>query len=61
MCERPPWRNDTVVFPDRTPTIALVKDPEAQGRGGLLLQYKVEDDYGVVEGRATFEPEHRAE
>ena len=40
--------------PDRVPTIALTKDPEAQGRGGLLLQYKVEDDYGVTEGRATF-------
>ncbi len=42
-------------IPDRAPTIALAKDPEAQGRGGLLLQYKVEDDYGVVDGRATFE------
>ena len=41
-------------IPDKVPTIALAKDPEAQSRGGLLLAYKVEDDYGVVEAQATF-------
>jgi len=42
-------------IPDRAPTIALAKDPEAQARGSLLLAYKMEDDYGVVEARALFE------
>jgi len=41
--------------PDRPPTIALAKEPEAQLRGTLLLHYKVEDDYGVVDAQATFE------
>jgi len=41
-------------IPDRPPTIALVKDPEAQARGSLQLVYKVEDDYGVVSAQATF-------
>jgi uncharacterized protein (TIGR02302 family) len=40
---------------DRAPTIALAKEPEAQLRGSLLLNYKVEDDYGVVDAQATFE------
>jgi uncharacterized protein (TIGR02302 family) len=40
--------------PDRPPTIALAKDPEPQVRGSLLLAYKLEDDYGVTEARATF-------
>jgi uncharacterized protein (TIGR02302 family) len=38
--------------PDRIPTIALSKDPEPQARGALLLSYKIEDDYGVVDARA---------
>ena len=42
-------------IPDRAPTIALAKEPEAQLRGSLLLNYKVEDDYGVVDAQATFE------
>jgi len=42
-------------IPDRPPTIALAKEPEAQGRGSLLLVYKMEDDYGVVDAQATFE------
>src|SRR5262249_17620056 len=42
-------------IPDRTPTIALTKEPERQLRGSLLLNYKIEDDYGVVEAQATFE------
>jgi uncharacterized protein (TIGR02302 family) len=41
-------------IPDRPPTIALAKDPEAQARGSLKLVYKVEDDYGVVSATATF-------
>jgi hypothetical protein len=46
------WRFDAV--PDRAPTIALTKDPEPQARGSLMLNYKLEDDYGVAEARALF-------
>jgi uncharacterized protein (TIGR02302 family) len=42
------------VIPDKPPIIALAKDPEQQARGSLLLSYKLEDDYGVVEAHATF-------
>jgi len=42
------------VIPDKPPTIALTKDPEQQGRGSLLLSYRLEDDYGVTEAQATF-------
>ncbi len=42
-------------IPDRPPTIALAKEPEPQLRGSLLLNYKIEDDYGVVDAQATFE------
>ena len=41
-------------IPDRAPTIALTKDPERQARGSLRLDYKMDDDYGVVEAQATF-------
>lgn len=44
-----------VAVPDRAPAIALTKDPEPQARGSLMLNYKVEDDYGVSEARALFE------
>jgi len=47
------WR--FTATPDRPPTIALSKEPEAQLRGSLLLNYKVEDDYGVTDAQATFE------
>jgi uncharacterized protein (TIGR02302 family) len=47
------WRFSAT--PDRPPTIALAKEPEAQLRGSLLLSYKLEDDYGVVDAQATFE------
>jgi uncharacterized protein (TIGR02302 family) len=52
-------RDDDVTFsfsaiPDRTPSIALTKEPEPQARGALQLSYKVEDDYGVVGAQATF-------
>ena len=41
-------------IPDKPPTIALTKDPETQARGSLQLNYKMEDDYGVVEAKAIF-------
>jgi uncharacterized protein (TIGR02302 family) len=41
-------------IPDRAPTIDLIRDPERQARGALRLDYRVEDDYGVVEAKATF-------
>ena len=40
--------------PDKPPTIALIKEPQRQARGALRLDYKVEDDYGVVGAQATF-------
>src|SRR5215831_1113139 len=51
--------NDDIVWafnaiPDKPPTIALTKDPEPQSRGALALSYKLEDDYGVAEAKATF-------
>jgi len=46
------WRFTAI--PDRPPTIALIKDPERQARGSLRLDYKMEDDYGVVEAHADF-------
>jgi uncharacterized protein (TIGR02302 family) len=42
-------------IPDRPPVISLTKEPEPQLRGSLMLQYKLEDDYGVVDAQATFE------
>lgn len=41
-------------IPDRPPTIALIKSPERQTRGSVRLDYKMDDDYGVVEAKATF-------
>ena len=41
-------------IPDRAPTIELTKDPERQARGSLRLDYKMDDDYGVVEAKAIF-------
>ncbi len=38
----------------RRPIISLIRDPERQARGALRLDYRVEDDYGVVEAKATF-------
>jgi len=46
------WRFTAI--PDRAPTIALAKDPEPQARGSLKLDYKMDDDYGVVDAQATF-------
>ncbi len=47
-------------IPDRAPTIALIKDPERQARGALRLDYKMDDDYGVVEAKAIFELKDKA-
>jgi uncharacterized protein (TIGR02302 family) len=41
-------------IPDKPPIIALAKDPQQQGRGSLLLSYRLEDDYGVTSAQATF-------
>ncbi|MEP7029791.1 MAG: TIGR02302 family protein [Pseudolabrys sp.] len=41
-------------IPDRPPTIELIKDPERQARGSLRLDYKMDDDYGVIEAQAEF-------
>jgi uncharacterized protein (TIGR02302 family) len=38
--------------PDKPPTIALSKDPEARPQGAMLLSYKIEDDYGATEAQA---------
>jgi uncharacterized protein (TIGR02302 family) len=46
------WRFTAI--PDRAPTIELTKDPERQARGALRLDYKMDDDYGVVEAHAAF-------
>ena len=49
---QPQWKFSAV--PDRTPTIALAKDPERQARGSLAMSYRIEDDYGVTEAQARF-------
>jgi uncharacterized protein (TIGR02302 family) len=41
-------------IPDEPPVIALANDPQQQGRGSLLLSYRLEDDYGVTAAQATF-------
>jgi uncharacterized protein (TIGR02302 family) len=41
-------------IPDRAPTIELLKNPERQLRGSLRLDYKMEDDYGVIDAHAEF-------
>ena len=51
------------VIPDHPPKIALKKEPESTPRGALRLEYKAEDDYGVVSAEARFarvEPEVQA-
>jgi uncharacterized protein (TIGR02302 family) len=39
-------------IPDKPPTIKLTKEPQSGVRGALELNYAVEDDYGVIEGKA---------
>jgi uncharacterized protein (TIGR02302 family) len=41
-------------IPDRAPNIELIKDPERQARGALRIDYRMDDDYGVVEAKTTF-------
>jgi len=41
-------------IPDRAPKIELIGEPERQARGSLRLDYRMEDDYGVVEAHADF-------
>src|SRR5262249_61382040 len=40
--------------PDKPPTIALIKDPEQQSRGSLLLSYRLGGDYGRARAQALF-------
>jgi len=47
-------------LPDRPPTIALIKDPQIVGQAGLSLNYRVEDDYGVISAEARFARTPRA-
>ena len=41
-------------IPDSAPKITLIKPPEPQARGSVRLDYKIEDDYGAVDAKATF-------
>jgi uncharacterized protein (TIGR02302 family) len=43
-------------IPDRAPVVELIRDPERLARGALRLDYRLEDDYGVIGGEATFTP-----
>jgi uncharacterized protein (TIGR02302 family) len=43
-------------IPDRAPVVELIRDPERLARGALRLDYRLEDDYGVIGGEATFAP-----
>ena len=43
-----------IAVPGPPPTIELIKDPERQARGALRLDYKMDDDYGVVDAKAKF-------
>ena len=56
---RGPGNNDVVwrfaAIADNAPTIEFTKDPERQARGALRLDYKIDDDYGVVEAKASFD------
>jgi uncharacterized protein (TIGR02302 family) len=36
--------------------VELIRDPERLARGALRLDYRLEDDYGVIGGEATFAP-----
>ncbi len=41
-------------IPDRAPKIEMIGEPERQARGALRIDYRMEDDYGVVEAHADF-------
>ena len=40
--------------PDHPPTITLIGEPQRQVRGAMRVDYRMEDDYGVVSAQATF-------
>jgi uncharacterized protein (TIGR02302 family) len=42
--------------PDKPPTIRFLNDPESAGRGIVTLNYRVEDDYGIVSADARTKP-----
>ncbi len=48
----PVWTFSAI--PDRAPNISLIRDPERQARGALRLDYRMDDDYGVIEAKTTF-------
>ncbi len=48
------------VEPDRPPTVAWVGEPKVQASGALEFAYEIGDDYGVVDGHATFVPKDAA-
>ena len=54
----PVWTFSAI--PDRAPTISLIKDPERQARGSLRLDYKMDDDYGVVEAQGDLRAQGRS-
>jgi uncharacterized protein (TIGR02302 family) len=58
-------RNDLVwsftAIADKPPTIDLIRDPEREARGSLRLDYRLEDDYGVIGAEATFERKAEAQ
>ena len=41
-------------IPDRAPSIELTRAPERQARGSFKLEYRIDDDYGVIEAHASF-------
>ena len=43
-------------IPDRPPTIGFLGEPESAGRGIVTLNYRVEDDYGIVSADARMTP-----
>ena len=45
---------DLSSIPDKPPTIALVGQPKSNARGSLTLDYKIDDDYGVIGAEARF-------
>ena len=43
-------------IPDLAPTVEILGTSRAQKGDGMVLKYRVEDDYGVASGEAMFEP-----
>ncbi len=40
---------------DQPPTVAMTQPPQGNARGTLTLNYKMEDDYGLISAEAIFE------